>query len=50
MNDGESLKFALASSLVILVITIIALSFAGKYLAKEERSLLSKAKSLGEIF
>ena len=50
MDNGESLQIALAYSLLILIITIICLYIATKFLHKEESSRLERAKSLGEIF
>jgi MFS family permease len=50
MDNGESLQIALAYSLLILIITIICLYIASKFLHKEESSRLERAKSLGERF
>ena len=48
-SDGDALKTALAAALGVLVITLITLLLACRYLPEEEATKLDRARKLGEI-
>ena len=48
-SSGEALKTALATGLLALIVTAIALTFACYYLPRDEASKVERAKALGEL-
>ncbi len=48
MEQAESLRTAMAGSLLIFVVTLVFLTLAWRHLPKEEASRLERAKALGE--
>jgi MFS family permease len=48
MDAAESLRSAIACSLLIFLVTLIFLSLAWRHLPRDERSRLDRARSLGE--
>ena len=48
MAEAIGLKQALAQSLIVLLVPIILLGFACRFLKKDEENLFVKARNLGE--
>ncbi len=48
MNEAESLQTAIATSLLIFLVTLTFLTLAWRHLPKDEGSRLSRARALGE--
>ena len=46
--DADGLQQALAQSLIVLVVPVILLGFACRFLKKDEENLFVKARNLGE--
>ena len=49
MNTAESLQQAIASSLLIFVVTLVFLTLAWKHLPRDEASRLTRARAQGEV-
>ena len=48
MNDAASLQAAIASAMLIFVVTLVFLTLAWRHLPKDEASRLDRARALGE--
>jgi hypothetical protein len=48
MNEADALRAAIASSLLIFVLTLFFLMMATRHLPKDEATRLERAKALGE--
>ena len=48
MAEAIGLKQALAQSLLVLLVPVLLLSFACRFLKKDEENLFEKARNLGE--
>ena len=48
MAEAIGLKQALAQSLIVLLVPMVLLGFACKFLKKDEENLFVKARNLGE--
>ena len=48
MAEAIGLKQALAQSLIVLLVPVLLLSFACRFLKKDEENLFEKARNLGE--
>jgi MFS family permease len=48
MDSAESLRLAISTALLMLVVSLICLSVAWRYLPEDESSRLERARALGE--
>ena len=48
ISEAIGLKQALAQSLIVLLVPIVLLGIACRFLKKDEENLFAKARSLGE--
>ena len=48
MDSAESLQTAMATSLLMFVVTLVFLTLAWRHLSKDETSRLDRARSMGE--